>query len=106
MLITHRGLSGPAILQTSSYWNPGTTVEIDLAPEADGAALLLEPGARRDAGLLRFALRGILPARFADRWMELAPPSGWSNNALAEWEQTKTVWICGKPDTKDPFVMR
>lgn len=103
VLITHRGLSGPAILQISSYWNPGTTVEIDLAPEADGAALLLEPGARRDAGLLRFALRGILPARFADRWMELAPPSGWSNNALAEWERTLHRW-CVTPDTTEGYA--
>src|SRR6185312_6993704 len=48
MLVTHRGLSGPAILQASSYWRPGEAVEIDLAPGTDVLAPLLAKNARRD----------------------------------------------------------
>src|SRR5260370_22678877 len=48
MLVTHRGLSGPAILQASSYWQPGEPVTLDLAPDADVMAPLLTRNARRD----------------------------------------------------------
>src|SRR5882757_2619642 len=50
MLITHRGLSGPAMLQVSSYWQPGKTLELDLAPGLDVTAPLLDRNARRDTG--------------------------------------------------------
>ncbi|MEO6911983.1 MAG: aminoacetone oxidase family FAD-binding enzyme, partial [Edaphobacter sp.] len=49
MLVTHRGLSGPAILQASSYWRAGEAVEVDLAPGAEIMAPLLMRNARRDA---------------------------------------------------------
>jgi hypothetical protein len=103
MLITHRGLSGPAVLQISSYWKEDTAVEIDLAPEADGVAPLLESHARRDAGLLRASLRSILPARLAERWMELAPPAGWSNAALVEWERKLHRWSI-VPETTEGYA--
>src|SRR5262249_47391192 len=48
MLITHRGLSGPAILQISSYWKPEHPITLDLAPERELTAALREPKARRD----------------------------------------------------------
>src|ERR1700729_2503942 len=48
MLITHRGLSGPAILQASSYWKPGDPVVVDLAPGQDVMTALLKHNARRD----------------------------------------------------------
>ncbi len=64
MLFTHRGLSGPAILQASSYWRPGQTVEIDLLPGVDAGA---ELRARRT---LRPVLNAHLPKRMADRWVE------------------------------------
>src|SRR5262249_24072664 len=48
MLITHRGLSGPAILQASSYWQPGNPVAIDLAPDRDLTSGLRAPNARKD----------------------------------------------------------
>ncbi len=51
MLVTHRGLSGPAILQVSSYWRPGEAIELDIAPGASVTAPLLERNARRDARL-------------------------------------------------------
>ena len=45
MLVTHRGLSGPAILQISSYWKPAESIRIDLAPGRDVTAELFEPAA-------------------------------------------------------------
>ena len=60
-LITHRGLSGPAILQISSYWKPGAEICLDLAP------------GRVPASAERKHLREWLPRRVADRWLELNP---------------------------------
>jgi len=65
MLFTHRGASGPAILQASSYWKPGEAVEIDLLPGVDVTAELQERRA------LRPVLQAHLPRRLADRWSEL-----------------------------------
>src|SRR6202049_450648 len=56
MLITHRGLSGPAILQISSYWKPGEAVAIDLAPGSDVTAALREPRTPRNITAMRSAL--------------------------------------------------
>ena len=67
MLITHRGLSGPAVLQASSYWRPGQPLTLDLLPGVDFAAALRENKAR----LPRSVLAGYLSKRFADRWCEL-----------------------------------
>jgi len=68
LLITHRGLSGPAILQISSYWQPGDMLHINLLPEADANALLLEQ--RHSATLLPNLLANYLPRRFAQVWSE------------------------------------
>jgi len=43
MLVTHRGLSGPAVLQASSYWRSGDALHLDLAPELDVLRTLMEP---------------------------------------------------------------
>jgi predicted Rossmann fold flavoprotein len=92
MLFTHRGLSGPAILQISSYWKPGASVTIDLAPEKDCTApLRAQPGGRDDTAL-RTALRALLPQRLADRWATLNVPSGWSNAALLVAEEQLHRW--------------
>jgi predicted Rossmann fold flavoprotein len=69
LLITHRGLSGPAILQISSYWRPGMDISVDLAPETDTQALLLD--ARGSDKLLANLLADVLPQRFAQRWVEV-----------------------------------
>ncbi|MDR3744620.1 MAG: NAD(P)/FAD-dependent oxidoreductase [Acidobacteriaceae bacterium] len=108
MLITHRGLSGPAILQISSYWRPGESIELDLAPEPalDAArnfattrgrnsaseqaealrvfAPLLRPQARRDLAAADQALRAVLPSRLANRWLALHAPEAHAaqSNAL------------------------
>jgi hypothetical protein len=67
MLITHRGLSGPAVLQASSYWFPGQPLTLDLLPGVDFAAALRAYPARQP----RTLLAGYLPKRFADRWCEV-----------------------------------
>jgi len=82
MLFTHRGLSGPAILQISSYWKAGDAITLDLAPQADPLAAIRSSTSHRDAALLRHALRSELPLRFADRWLELNAPAGFTNAAL------------------------
>ena len=80
MLFTHRGLSGPAILQASSYWEPGTELEIDLLPSTD-----VEPMLRERRGEARAVLTALLPQRFASRWLELyaSPKAG---NSLSDRE--------------------
>jgi len=92
MLITHRGLSGPAILQASSYWQPGHAIELDLAPDAEVLAPLYAGNARRDRSTALAALRTIFPARFAERWLAIFPPSGWSNAALERFERDLHAW--------------
>jgi hypothetical protein len=94
MLITHRGLSGPAILQISSYWRWKTDepLRIDLAPDREWTALLRHPHARRDLTAARGALRTSLPQRFADRWLERHPARDWTNHSLESMEQELHRW--------------
>lgn len=92
MLFTHRGLSGPAILQISSYWQPGQAIMVDLAPEADPLAAIRGAGLHRDAAVLRQALRSELPTRFADRWLELHDPAGFTNAALDKLSTALHAW--------------
>ncbi len=92
LLITHRGLSGPAILQVSSYWHPGEPIRLDLAPGRETTAPLLLPNARRDTAAALSALRTVLPARMAERWLELHPPAGWTNASLAAMERDLHAW--------------
>jgi predicted Rossmann fold flavoprotein len=93
MLFTHRGLSGPAILQISSYWKPSTPVTIDLAPGHDFTAPIRNNNAtRRDLPALKAALRAVLPSRLADRWLDLHLPAAWTNHALTELERQAHNW--------------
>jgi predicted Rossmann fold flavoprotein len=87
MLFTHRGLSGPAILQISSYWNQPKAIHIDWAPEQSILAPLREANARRDLPALKAALRAQLPMRLADQLVEIAAPNSWTNHALDELER-------------------
>jgi predicted Rossmann fold flavoprotein len=68
LLFTHRGLSGPAILQISSYWRAGDAIEIDLLPGRDAEAWLLSEQASRVQ--LNNLLAQALPKRFAQQWCE------------------------------------
>jgi predicted Rossmann fold flavoprotein len=69
VLITHRGLSGPAILQISNYWHPGDWLELNLLPDEDLEALLLEQRRQQDK-LLANWLDQFWPHRFALAWVE------------------------------------
>ena len=68
LLFTHRGLSGPAVLQISSYWQPGEALTIDLLPGADAAQWLRE-AKQQSKRQLGNALAGLLPQRLADAWL-------------------------------------
>jgi predicted Rossmann fold flavoprotein len=110
MLITHRGLSGPAILQISSYWKRPQAgvpkpIMIDLAPGRDLTEAFRDPTLRdlkmpKNLGNLRAEFRNVLPNRLADRWLDLhAPPernnartNAWTITALAELEQQVHAW--------------
>ena len=103
MLFTHRGLSGPAILQISSYWKPATPLNIDLAPERDLTSSIRSSNVtRRDLSALKTALREVLPHRLADRWVDLHPPAAWTNHALAQFERQTHNWIV-TPETTDGY---
>ncbi|MFT8245845.1 NAD(P)/FAD-dependent oxidoreductase [Roseomonas sp. BN140053] len=65
MLFTHRGLSGPAVLQVSSLWRPGESLTLDLLPGTDAAAFLLERKCSRPRAELRTVLGEVLPGRLA-----------------------------------------
>jgi predicted Rossmann fold flavoprotein len=100
MLVTHRGLSGPAILQASSYWLPGEELTVDFGPDAQSRTLdaLREPGAKRDLAAVRQALRGVLPQRMAGFLADACAPQGhreadvWSNAAIEACERRLRRW--------------
>jgi len=92
MPITHRGLSGPAILQISSYWDKPQSIKIDLAPGSDLTAIFRDPKTPRTLTTLRSELRKALAARLADRWLDYHAPASWTNAALADFEQQAHGW--------------
>jgi hypothetical protein len=97
MLITHRGLSGPAILQASSYWQSGEALTLDLAPGRNVLAPLFQSvgGAppRRDIVALKQALHEVLPQRLAAFLADAGAPQGWSNAALEACERQLHQWL-------------
>ena len=92
MLFTHRGLSGPAILQISSYWNERQPLDIDLAPERSVFSDMLRSTGGRDLTTATAALRRAAPARLADRWMDLNQPPRWTNHAIEDLERRLHNW--------------
>jgi predicted Rossmann fold flavoprotein len=90
MLVTHRGLSGPAILQISSYWKAGKPVYVDLAPDKNILKPVVE--GRRDAATLLKALREHLPQRLAEHMAQIAEPARWTNQALEDCERSLHHW--------------
>ena len=68
LLFTHRGLSGPAVLQISSYWRPGAPLTIDFAPGTDVAAALAE-AKQRSRKRIGNELAALVPSRLADAWV-------------------------------------
>jgi len=96
LLITHRGVSGPAILQVSSYWNPGDVVHVDLLPGTDAYAWLDEERAARPAAELRTVLSDRLPRRLAQRlceiWIESKPMRQYRPAELKAIAATLAKW--------------
>ncbi len=92
MLITHRGLSGPAILQISSYWLVGRPIQLALAPSRKIAASIGRANPRNAAAACA-ALQENLPKRLAARWIELHAPPDWTNPSLEKLEREVHDWI-------------
>ena len=92
MLITHRGLSGPAILQISSYWEPDRSIRIDLAPGRNVTDTIREAKVR-NISAARVALQTVLPKRLATRWLDLHAPPTWTNEALTRLESEIHSWV-------------
>ena len=96
MLVTHRGLSGPAILQISSYWEPGKELLLDLLPERDILAWLLERQAAKPAAELKTVLAEAFPQRFAQRlcevWFPNKPMRQYTHNELPAIARLLAHW--------------
>ena len=92
LLVTHRGLSGPAVLQASSYWEPGGELIVDFAPGFDVLGGLMKPGAKRVDAALKQAMREVLPQRLAGFLAEENGPKGWANAELEACEQRLHRW--------------
>jgi predicted Rossmann fold flavoprotein len=69
LLFTHRGLSGPAVLQISSYWRENTPIRMNLSPDHDILQVLLAAKAR-SRKLIANELAGLVPTRLADAWVQ------------------------------------
>jgi predicted Rossmann fold flavoprotein len=96
LLFTHRGLSGPAVLQISSYWQPGTTISLNLLPQTNLDAALLA-AKQQSKKQLANALTTWLPQRLADTWV--AQNSAWQralpdtpDKALHQLAQALSQW--------------
>jgi len=106
LLMTHRGLSGPAVLQVSSYWSVGGEVTFDLAPGMEVFRPLLEQTAGRDWNSAYAALRMVLPTRMAERWVRLRANAGagdWTNAGIAKLEAELHAWTL-RPDGSEGFA--
>ncbi len=96
LLFTHRGLSGPAVLQISSYWTSGTPIRINLAPEVDLPAALAE-AKQRSRKLLVNELAQWVPSRLAEAWVEQdkewqRPVAECSDKALVRLAERLARW--------------
>jgi predicted Rossmann fold flavoprotein len=100
MLITHRGLSGPAILQISSYWKKPQPILIDLIPGREITTAFSNPNTPRNLNMLRTELRKFLPHRLADRWLDAHAPSSWTNQVLADLEKKIHAWAISPAGTE------
>lgn len=96
MLITHRGLSGPAILQISSYWREGDPLAIHLLPDHDIPDLLASWACERRDTQLQTLLAEVLPKRFAQRlceyWLPNRPMRQFNARELKQIGKVLTQW--------------
>jgi predicted Rossmann fold flavoprotein len=92
LLFTHRGISGPAILQISSYWQPGDDLRVDLLADRDAGDWLLEQRATRPLAELKTVLGDLLPKRLAQRlceqWLESRP--------MRQYHESELVHVGGR----------
>lgn len=92
MLFTHHGLSGPAILQISSYWQPDKPIRIDLVPGEKCFAALRESGTLRTMAVAKEILCTHLPQRLTDAWLAQHMPPDWTNRSLTMLEEQLHNW--------------
>ena len=96
LLVTHRGLSGPSILQISSYWEPGRELRLDLLPGRDAEAWLLERQAAKPAAELKTVLAEAFPQRFAQRlcevWFANKPMRQYTHRELPDIARQLADW--------------
>ncbi len=107
VLFTHRGLSGPAALQLSSYWRPGEDIWLNLLPEHDAAALLLKAKTRQPRAVLRTVLYQALPRALVLEleplyWPEYSqkPLAEISNNVLEKIASQLNAWVLKPASTE------
>jgi predicted Rossmann fold flavoprotein len=96
LLFTHRGLSGPAVLQISSYWREGTPIRLNLAPDTDLPAALARAKAT-SRKLLANELASLVPSRLADAWVQQdadwqRPVAEAADKALARLAERLARW--------------
>ena len=106
LLVTHRGVSGPAVLQASSYWRPGGEVSFDMAPGLEVFRPLLAQASGRDWNSAYSALRTVLPTRMAERWVRVranASAGDWTNAGIARLESDLHAWTL-RPDGSEGFA--
>ena len=120
ILFTHRGLSGPAILQISSYWRPGNPIHLEMLPGVDIMAHLCDRKRTRPRATPQSVLAELMPARLAQALTAAHLPSGEMANTsdrslgafadrLKRWEYrpdgtegfAKAEVTCGGVDTRD-----
>ncbi|PZQ23328.1 MAG: aminoacetone oxidase family FAD-binding enzyme, partial [Stenotrophomonas acidaminiphila] len=96
MLLTHRGVSGPSILQISSYWQPGDDLRLDLLPDRDALEWLQSQQKQRPDAELKTVLSDALPRRFAQRlcevWLPNRPMKQFNAPQLKEAAALLTDW--------------
>ncbi len=96
LLFTHKGLSGPAVLQISSFWRENSTIRLNLAPNTDVLALLQQAKARSHK-IVTNELANLVPSRLADAWTSTdkalqRPMSDVPDKALAQLAQRLSNW--------------
>ncbi|WP_281439931.1 NAD(P)/FAD-dependent oxidoreductase [Lysobacter capsici] len=96
LLITHRGVSGPSILQISSFWQPGDDLRLDLLPGRDAMDWLLTQQRERPAAELKTVLGDAMPKRFAQRlcelWLSNKPMKQYNAPELKQLAATLSAW--------------
>ena len=92
LLFTHRGLSGPAILQISSFWHPGDTVEINLLPDRDALEWLQGEQAARPNSELKTVLGEVFSKKMAARWLPSRPMKQYTPAELKRIADQLNAW--------------